>query len=122
MTTKALKEYEGFVANESADEGDDGYDELGSITVSGFDPEGEPEIRFLRNGSLNVMVEYMPPSYADGDMEDFEEFDKEMEEAIGTKVSWDDRESFFINDYDAETVERLRAFLATYRQKKAEQD
>jgi hypothetical protein len=32
-----------------------------TITLSGFDPKGEPSIRILADGRLRVVFEFMPP-------------------------------------------------------------
>ncbi len=32
------------------------------IRVSGFDPKGDPHIRVLRDGTVRIVFEFMPPS------------------------------------------------------------
>ncbi len=78
------------------------------ISLSGFDPEGEPKIRVMSDGSLVVVFEFMPPSFAPelpgGDLGSFSDFDKQMERAIGVPVLWDDREFFIIRAPKDDTI------------------
>jgi hypothetical protein len=70
----------------------DPFEEIKSIPWSGFDPEGELEIRVLANGNLYVVFNFMPPLSALTENEDkqglgsYENFDKEVSEAIGLPV------------------------------------
>jgi hypothetical protein len=92
-----------------------------TIAVAGFDPEGEPEIRLMSNGSLLVVFNLMPPSYidpGDSDLGPFKGFDKEMERAIGVPVVWEDREVLLIQKPRADTAERVKGFLEKYRKNK----
>ncbi len=93
------------------------------IPLSGFDPAGEPEIRRFSDGSLQVVLGFMPPSFVndDGgwvDLGRYWKFDEEMARAIGTAVVWEDRELFSIERPHQDTVERLRDFLASYHAEK----
>ena len=83
------------------------------ILLSGFDPEGEPIIRVMGNGSLIVVFEFMPPSWAEGGW--LEGFEVEMANAVGADVLWDDREVFIIQNPAAESLNKLRAFVNSYR-------
>lgn len=85
-----------------------------TIELSGFDEEGEPELRLMKNGQLYVYFNFMPPSDCE-DEEAFDSFDEEMAQAIGVDVEWDDREVFLIASPKADTVERVTAFVASYR-------
>ncbi|HEX7449236.1 MAG TPA: hypothetical protein VF306_16905 [Pirellulales bacterium] len=38
-----------------------------TITVSGFDPDGEPEIKEMSDGALMLVFNFMPPSFAEDD-------------------------------------------------------
>jgi hypothetical protein len=95
------------------------------IELTGFDPEGEPVIRVMGDGSLHVVFEFMPPSYADDedgedgedDLGSFADFDKQMERAVGVPVVWDDREVLVISRPKPDTVERIRGFIQNYRKK-----
>lgn len=84
------------------------------VALSGFDAEGEPELRFMSNGHLYVVFNFMPPSDCE-DEDAFDEFDQEMAEAIGVEVDWEDREMFLIQEPKADTAERISAFVAGYR-------
>lgn len=84
------------------------------VALSGFDAEGEPELRFMSNGHLYVVFNFMPPSDCE-DEDVFDEFDQEMAEAIGVEVDWEDREMFVIQEPKADTAERISAFVASYR-------
>jgi hypothetical protein len=84
------------------------------IPLTGFDPLGEPELRFMTDGTLWVVFNFMPPSFAEGDEVRFADFDKQLEKAIGVPVLWDDREFFVIRNPQIETPEKIKAFLETY--------
>lgn len=84
------------------------------IALSGFEAESEPELRVMKDGHYQVVFNFMPPS----DCEDeaaFEQFDEEMAQAIGVEVDWEDRELFLIQAPQADTIERISAFVADYR-------
>lgn len=86
------------------------------IELTGFDPDGEPEIRIMADGSLYVVFNFMPPSYAN-DEGDFSDFDKQFEQAAGVPVLWDDREVFVIFQPQKDTISRIRTFIEGYRRK-----
>jgi len=48
----------------------------------------------------------------------FRGFDREMQQAIGVDVLWDDREFFYIEHLRPDTVERIQRFLIEYRGRK----
>jgi len=97
---------------------DAGDDVAQIIKLSGFDEEGEPELRLMKNGHLYVFFNFMPPSDCE-DEEAFDSFDEEMAQAIGVEVDWEDREVFLIQSPKADTVERVTAFVANYRKNSA---
>lgn len=88
------------------------------IALSGFDTEGEPTIRVMSDGSLQLLFEFMPPSYAEDENESakFEDFDVQLERSIGLPVLWEDREFFRIESPGADTVEKIREFVERYRE------
>jgi hypothetical protein len=92
-----------------------------TILLSGFDPEGEPEIRVWADGSLEVVFNFMPPSWAADEAPDdlgrgnFADFDRQMERAVGVPVLWEDREFFRIEQPAPDTLERVRQFVERYR-------
>lgn len=84
------------------------------IPLSGFDPDGEPEIRIMADGSLYVVFEFMPPSWAEDDPDSFDDFDQQLGNEVGLPVEWEDREFFRIERPAKDSVERIRRFLAAY--------
>jgi len=89
------------------------------ILLSGFDPLGEPVLRVMADGSVQVVFNFMPPSYVPDELGwgPFADFDQQLERAVGVPVLWDDREVFIIHQPKPDTVERLRAFIEGYRGK-----
>ncbi len=86
------------------------------VSLTGFDPEGEPEIRVMADGTLCVAFNTMPPDDATPEEDElFERFDKEMAKAIGVEVMWQDRESFRVPTPTENTVDAITAFVATCR-------
>lgn len=85
------------------------------IPLAGFDPDGEPEVRVMADGSLSVVFNFMPPSWAEDAPERFDDFDRQLAAAVGVPVEWEDREFFRVPHPAANTVERVREFLASYR-------
>jgi hypothetical protein len=88
---------------------------LKTIEVLGFDPEGEPAIRVMSDGTLVVVFNFMPPSYAEGDEMKFRDFDKQLERALGVPVHWEDREIFMIRNPQKDSAEKAKVFLESYR-------
>ncbi len=84
------------------------------VTVTGFDPEGEPQVRILSDGSLRVVFEFMPPSWAEDAPNRFNDFDRQLADAVEVPVVWEDREVFLIVQPAPDTVERIRRFLESY--------
>jgi hypothetical protein len=84
------------------------------IPLTGFDPEGEPEIRVMPDGSLYVVFNFVPPSWAEDSPERFDDFDRQLARGAGVSVEWEDRESFRIARPAPDTVERVRAFIGSY--------
>jgi len=85
------------------------------IPITGFDPDGEPEIRRLADGSVAVVFNFMPPTWSEDTPERFDDFDRQLAAAAGVPVEWQDREVFRIAKPGADTIERVRAFLGSYR-------
>ena len=84
------------------------------IAITGFDAEGEPEIRLMEDGRLVVVFNFMPPSWAEDDPDPFDDFDRQLSEAVGLPVQWEDREFFVIAQPTKDAVERVQRFLASY--------
>lgn len=96
-------------------------DPIEIIPLLGFDPDGEPEIRRMADGSLCLVFEFMPPMWMPEstriDLGCFENFDGQMQQAIGVPVVWEDREVFLIQKPKKDTVDLIRRFLSTVRQR-----
>jgi hypothetical protein len=90
-------------------------DPINVVSLTGFDPEGEPEIREMSDGSMYLVFNFMPPSWAEDDPDPFDDFDKQLSKAIGLPVEWEDREFFRIVRPAADTVQRIKRFLAAYK-------
>lgn len=87
-----------------------------TIAVSGFDPGGEPEIREMSDGTLAVVFNFMPPSYAEDEELEYADFDEQLQRAVGVPVRRDDRELFLIKNPQPDTTKKLKAFLERYRE------
>lgn len=86
-----------------------------TIAVRGFDPGGEPEIREMSDGTLVLIFNFMPPSYAEDEEVEYADFDEQIERAVEVPVRRDDRELFVIPKPRKDTVEKLKSFLEAYR-------
>jgi hypothetical protein len=69
----------------------------------------------MSDGSLSVVFNFMPPSFAEDNEDEFADFDKQLEKAIGVPVLHEDREVFLVRKPANDTAERIRAFLEGYR-------
>jgi hypothetical protein len=85
------------------------------IPLEGFDPQGDPEIRVMADGVLYVVFNFMPPSWAEDEPEAFDDFDRQLADAVGLAVLWEDREFFRIEKPRPDTMERVRWFLKARR-------
>jgi hypothetical protein len=84
------------------------------IPLRGFDPDGDPEVRRMADGSMRLMFNFMPPSWAEDNPKRFDDFDRQLAAVTGVPVEWEDREVFRINRPAADTIERIRQFLRSY--------
>lgn len=87
------------------------------IDLYGFDPEGEPVIRVMSDGTLYLILAFMPPSdsYEDEHAQfDDENFFEELQRAVGVEVVWEDRERFYFPKPAADTMESIREFMGRY--------
>ncbi len=85
------------------------------IPLAGFDPEGEPLIRVMADGSLYVVFNFMPPSWAEDTPNRFDDFDRQLTGSVGVRVDREDREFFLIRQPGLDTIERVRRFIEGYR-------
>lgn len=90
--------------------------DIEKIPMHGFDPAGEPVLKFGNDAKCRLVFEYMPPSYvADrSDLGSFSDFDEQLAAAIGVDVDWEDRNTFVLNTVEAETMLKLMDFLKNY--------
>ncbi len=88
-----------------------------TVTLNGFDPNGEPELTILEDGGLQLLFNFMPPSDAETpeEISCFDDFDVRLQTAIGASVVWEDRELFLIPNPNADTLARLKIFVESYR-------
>ena len=74
----------------------------------------------MADGSLWVIFNFMPPSWIpESEHEDLgrcHDFDRQLEQAIGVPVSWQDREFFRIEKPRTDTIKAIARFLADFRQ------
>lgn len=117
IVTSATDQELGISPSPSAIERPD--DIINELKLTGFDPGGEPVVRVERSGSLWLVFSHMPPTWVpETEYQNFGRFagfDKELAEAIGCGVIWDDREFFYIERPMSDTAERVRRFLLDYR-------
>ncbi|MEW4564942.1 hypothetical protein AB1K70_20620 [Bremerella sp. JC770] len=89
---------------------------VSEIEVSGFDADGEPVIRKLSDGSLQIQFEAMPPFFAEdaGIEEQFDDFQAKLETAAGVAVAQEDRELFVVAAPEEDTAQRIKTWLESY--------
>ncbi|MFC1597376.1 hypothetical protein ACFL5Q_05485 [Planctomycetota bacterium] len=96
-------------------------DQIESIFIEGFDPDGDVEIRRMDDGSLWLVVDPVPPEWLwergfyGMNLGPCADFDKQLERAIGVPVHWDDREFFYIQQPREDTIAAIRQFLVDFR-------
>ncbi len=92
-------------------------EEYQTITVDGFDSDGEPEIRLYPDGKIEVMFNFMPPSNGNPDLSEdhiFDNFEDVMGQALGVNVEREDRELFTIHNSADNTSNDLKKFLENF--------
>jgi hypothetical protein len=90
-----------------------------TTTLTGFEPDAEPVLRHMRDGSLLLVLAFIPPRVSEGQPDKVKRFDlntfgTELERAAGVPVIWDDKEVFVVQRPRRDTVERIRCFLQDY--------
>jgi hypothetical protein len=91
---------------------------LQTLTVAGFDSSGEPEIRVLSDGSVEIHFSFMPPlngATVTSSDSVFAHFETVLSAALQCEVLRDDRELFVIPSAPAGTAELAQLFLASFR-------
>ncbi len=95
---------------------DDIVEEIG---VEGFDPEGEPVFCVERGGNVNLMFEWMPPSWMREERAEelrcLRALDQGISEAAGAATTWDNLETLIIEAPPPGALERIGDFLRQYR-------
>lgn len=89
------------------------------ITVTGFDPDGEPVIKKWSDGSLWIHFQAMPPFFSEenGTEAEFANFESKIQDALGLPVRRDDREVFVIVQPNPDTVAKAKEWLEAYRKR-----
>ena len=97
---------------------------VATISVKGFDSNGEPVIKKWSDGTIGIHFEAMPPFFAEdnGTEEEFENFESKLEEVLGVVVHRDDREVFLIKEPNPDTAEKAKAWLEVYHETKNKND
>ena len=89
--------------------------------INGFDPNGEPEVREMSDGSIFIMFNFMPPLDENGDEREeelWDNFDDYLEKKLGVNVFWEDRELFLIPNPKTETLNEIVVLLIDFKLKK----
>ena len=87
------------------------------INVSGFDSDGEPEIRLYPDGLIEVMFNFMPPSNGSPDLladPIFDQFENVLQAHLGVSVIREDREIFTIANPHQNTAIQLKQYLDNF--------
>jgi hypothetical protein len=85
-----------------------------TITIKGFDSDGEPEVKVYPNGKIELMFNFMPPSNGnpDGSTDPiFDEFEIVLQNKLGVVVEREDRELFVIEQPTPQTAQELKSYL-----------
>jgi hypothetical protein len=90
-----------------------------TTALVGFEPEAEPIVREMRDGSLLLIFGFMPPLVTESDPAKSQRFElttfgTQVAEAASVPVAWDDRDVFVIPKPQNDTVERIGHFLASF--------
>jgi hypothetical protein len=88
------------------------YEPLTIIPLTGFDKEGEPEVRVMRDGSFDLVFNLMPPSWdEDGN---FDEFEFKLAAKLDHRIERTDREVFRITDTRPDSLYTIRYEIEKY--------
>jgi hypothetical protein len=85
------------------------------LILKGFDRHGEPSVRVFRDGHLEVVFEFMPPSLWEMKAIDEARFGSELSAAIGVDVVAENTGFFIVSTPQPDTVDRIKAFVSTHR-------
>jgi hypothetical protein len=93
-------------------------EEIREIELTNFEPDNEPTLRFFADGSMCLVMNLFPPYAWLMSERDESKFDEDLSEWIGVTVNWEDREFFSIPSPQADTEEKVKEFIRTYRERK----
>jgi hypothetical protein len=90
-----------------------------TTTLSGFEPDAEPVLREMHDGSLLLIFACMPPRVTEQDPAKASRFDlgafgQDLERAAGVPLLWDDREIFIAQSPQRQTAKRLSDCIQGY--------
>lgn len=90
-----------------------------TMTLAGFEPDAEPVLREMRDGSLLLIFAFIPPRASESQPAkarrfDLDTFGHEVTRGAGVSATWDDKEVFVVQHPRGDTVERIRRFLQNY--------
>jgi hypothetical protein len=92
-----------------------------AMSLTGFDPAGEPQARVTMDGSLWLVFGAMPPSWfqptdASGALGPCADLDRLLERATGSPIFWDSMKLLLVDKPQPDTVARIERFLRGVRQ------
>jgi hypothetical protein len=93
-------------------------EEIREIELTNFEPDNEPTLRFFTDGSMCLVMNLFPPYAWLMSERDESKFDDDLSEWIGTGVDNFDRGFFQIQMPKADTEEKVKEFICTYRERK----
>ena len=88
-----------------------------TISINGFDSDGEPEITVQEDGSIELVFSFMPPlngKEEQGNSEYWDTFEDVLSKELAIEVIRDDREVFLIQNPNNDTINKLTNFLENY--------
>jgi hypothetical protein len=88
-----------------------------TLSLKGFDPNGEPKIRIMVNGSIYVAFSAMPPLNKKRqplNLPEFEDFSTALQNAANVTVECQSHNCFFIPYPEKDTAQQLRYYLNTF--------
>lgn len=106
-------------ARPPAGQGERPDDIVEEIRVEGFDAEGEPVFCVERGGNVNLMFEWMPPSWMKEERAEelrcLRALDRGITAAARCETTWDNAETLIIESPAPGALERIGAFLRQFR-------
>lgn len=84
------------------------------IPLTGFDSEGEPEIRVMPNGDWYLAFRSLPPSWGVGEPSAFDGFERQLASATSAAVHRESDTLFCIERPIAHTIQCVQQFLSHF--------